>query len=481
MAQWRWNSNGSSGNGPSGKARSTNGSHGDGASGKAAVAGREPYGVSETPVPMPTGAAGRDLTEVTQRLHQRLVRQLDPAAISDAAGRKSREAVEVAARALLAAEAPDVSGEAKEEVVSIVVDEIVGFGPIDPLVRDPSVSEIMVNSPHLIYYERGGKLYESPLHFRDQDHIMRVVERIITPLGRRVDEASPMVDARLPDGSRVNVVIPPLAPDSPSISIRKFRSDRFGMKELVEIGSLTQEVVDFLRACVAAKINIVISGGTGSGKTTFLNALSAFIPDGERIVTIEDPLEIKLQQRHVVRLEARPAGIEGKGAVTQRDLFRNTLRMRPDRIIVGEVRGAEAFDMLQAMNTGHDGSLTTLHANSPRDALARIESMVLLAGFDIPIAVIREQVASAVHLLIQLARLPDGSRKVTHVTEIAGMESGTVTTQDIFKFVLTSAAEGEAVRGHFQATGVRPKFADKLKAYGFDLRPDTFLNGRRFE
>jgi pilus assembly protein CpaF len=426
------------------------------------------------------GDGGQGLDEITYWLHQRLVRQLDPSAISDAQGRKSRDAVEAAARALLLAEAPEIGGEVKEEVVTVVVDEIVGLGPIDPLVRDQDVSEIMVNAPDLVYYERDGKLYESPHHFRDAAHIMRVVERIIAPLGRRVDEASPMVDARLPDGSRVNVIIPPLTPDSPTLTIRKFRTDRYDVDHLVRIGTLNQEIAGFLRACVVAKINVVISGGTGTGKTTLLNALSAYIPPGERVVTIEDPLELRMQQRHVVRLEARPPGIEGRGEVAQRDLFRNALRMRPDRIIVGEVRGAEAFDMLQAMNTGHEGSLTTLHANSPRDALSRIENMVMLAGFDIPVAAIREQIGSALHLMVQIARLPDGSRRVTQVTEVAGMEGTTVTTQDIFRFVLTSAAEGGAVRGHFQATGLRPRFVERLEAYGFEFRPDTFLAGRRF-
>jgi pilus assembly protein CpaF len=412
-------------------------------------------------------------------LHQRLVRQLDPAAISDASGRKSRALVEEAARALLLAEAPHIVGEAKEDLVTVVVDEIVGFGPIDPLVRDPNVSEIMVNAPDLVYFERDGRLYESDLHFRDAGHIMRVVERIIAPLGRRVDEASPMVDARLPDGSRVNVIIPPLAPESPSLTIRKFRTDRYGVDHLAEIGTLNQEIATFLNACVVAKINTVISGGTGTGKTTLLNAISAYIPAGERIVTIEDPLELRLQQRHVVRLEARPPGIEGRGEVTQRDLFRNALRMRPDRIIVGEVRGPEAFDMLQAMNTGHEGSLTTLHANSPRDALSRIENMVLLAGLDIPVSAIREQIGSALHLLVHISRLPDGSRRITHITEVAGMEGPIVTTQDIFRFVLSSVLTTGTVEGHFQATGVRPRFAERLEAYGFNLQRDTFVGGRR--
>jgi pilus assembly protein CpaF len=295
-----------------------------------------------------------------------------------------------------------------------------------------------------------------------------------------VDEASPMVDARLPDGSRVNVILPPLSPDSPTLTIRKFSKDRYDIQHLARIGTIAEEMVEFLRACVVAKINIVISGGTGSGKTTLLNALSAFVPPGERVVTIEDPLELRLQQRHVVRLEARPPGIEGKGEVTQRELFRNALRMRPDRILVGEVRGPEAFDMLQAMNTGHEGSLTTLHANSPRDALSRIENMVMLAGFDIPVMAIREQIGSALHLVLQIARMPDGTRKVLHLSEVTGMEGGTIGMQDVFRFVLTSAGDGVATRGHFQATGIRPRFVERLEAYGFDLRPDMFLPGRRF-
>jgi pilus assembly protein CpaF len=338
----------------------------------------------------------------------------------------------------------------------------------------------MVNAADMVYYERGGKLYESPHHFRDSAHIMRVVERIIAPLGRRVDEASPMVDARLPDGSRVNVIVPPLAPDSPTLTIRKFSNDRYDIHHLARIGTIAEEMSEFLHACVVAKINIVISGGTGSGKTTLLNALSAFVPPGERVVTIEDPLELRLQQRHVVRLEARPPGIEGKGEVTQRELFRNALRMRPDRIIVGEVRGPEAFDMLQAMNTGHEGSLTTLHANSPRDALSRIENMVMLAGFDIPVTAIREQIGSALHLVLQIARMPDGTRKILQLSEVTGLEGGTVGMQDVFRFVLTSAGDGVSTRGHFLATGVRPRFVERLEAYGFDLRPDMFLPGRRF-
>ncbi len=412
---------------------------------------------------------GREPEEVQQWLHQRLVRQLDPAVISDSSGRKSREAIESAARALLSVDAPQIIGETKEEIIAAVVDEIAGYGPIDPLVRDPQVSEIMVNAPDLVYFERDGRLYESPLQFRDAAHVMRVVERILAPLGRRIDEASPMVDARLPDGSRVNAIIPPLAPDSPILTIRKFRTDRYGLDDLITIGTLNDETVAFLRACITARINVLISGGTGTGKTTLLNALSACLGAGERIVTIEDPLELQLRQRHVVRLEARPPGIEGRGEVTQRDLFRNALRMRPDRIIVGEVRGGEAFDMMQAMNTGHEGSMSTLHANSPRDALARIENMVLVAGYDIPISAIREQIASAIHLVVQIARMPDGARRVTHITEIAGMEGPTVTTQDIYRYVITGSMGAAPVAGYFETTGVRPRFLSDLAAMGITI------------
>jgi len=469
MSQWKWNGNGSSG---SSSLRAETAAR---AADKVAGAGR---GASEHLAP--AGPDTRESKRLTEWLHQRLVRQIDPTLIVDEAGGKSRDLVAAAARALMAAEAPNITGELKEETINLVVDEVLGFGPLEPLLRDPNVSEVMVNAPDIVYYERDGKLYESGQHFRDSEHVMHVIERIITPTGRHVDEGSPMVDARLPDGSRVNVVIPPLAPDSPTITIRKFRTDRFGMDDLVKIGSITAEIGAFVGACVRAKVNMLVSGGTGSGKTTLLNILSSFIPESERIVTIEDPLELKLQQRHVVRLEARPSSIEGQGEISQRDLFRNSLRMRPDRIILGEVRGAEAFDMLQAMNTGHEGSLGTLHANSSRDAIARIESMVLLAGFDIPISVIREQISSAVHLIIQMARMPDGSRRLTHITEVLGLEGTVVSLQDIFRYVIDDADEDGTIRGHFEATGVRPRFVDKLQTFGYQVGPETFIAGRRF-
>jgi pilus assembly protein CpaF len=416
----------------------------------------------------------RDLRAVAQdehdalsaRVHERLVQDLDIQALDDVPATERYARAQAAVRAVLTDIAPNVAGAAKQDLVDEVVDELLGFGPLQPLLNDPDISEIMVNSPTDIYYERAGVLYMSSVRFRDAEHIRRIAERIVAPLGRHVDEASPMVDARLPDGSRVNVVLPPVAVHSPTLTIRKFRSDRFDMNDLVRIGSITAEAAAFLRACVTSKVNIVISGGTGSGKTTLLNALSAFIPVQERIVTIEDPMEIQLRQPHVVTLEARPRSIEGKGEVAQRDLVRNSLRMRPDRIVVGEVRGAEAFDMLQAMNTGHEGSITTVHANTPRDALSRVENMVMMAGFDLPARAIREQIASALHLVVQIARMPDGTRRVTTITEVAGMEGDVVTLQDIFTLTDQRMSADGKVEGNLTATGLRPRFASKFAAYG---------------
>lgn len=422
----------------------------------------------------PLPADSRDLRAVAQdehdalsaRVHERLVQDLDIQALDDLPATERYARAQAAVRAVLTDVAPNVMGAAKQDLVDEVVDELLGFGPLQPLLNDPDISEIMVNSPTDIYYERSGVLYMSSVRFRDAEHIRRIAERIVAPLGRHVDEASPMVDARLPDGSRVNVVLPPVAVHSPTITIRKFRSDRFDMNDLVRIGSLTAEAAAFLRASVTSKVNIVISGGTGSGKTTLLNALSAFIPVSERIVTIEDPMEIQLRQPHVVTLEARPRSIEGKGEVAQRDLVRNSLRMRPDRIVVGEVRGAEAFDMLQAMNTGHEGSITTVHANTPRDAMSRVENMVMMAGFDLPARAIREQIASALHLCVQVARMPDGSRRVTTITEVAGMEGDVVTLQDIFTMTDQTMTTDGKVLGNLTATGLRPRFANKFEAYG---------------
>jgi pilus assembly protein CpaF len=414
------------------------------------------------------------LNELKFTLHQRLIEELDPNKLEGLGKDKAREAVEQAARTLIAQEMPGIVGTTRDELVAAVADEVLGFGPIEPLLRDQAISEVMVNAPDTIFYEKEGRLYLSSVRFRDDNHIMRIIERIVAPLGRRVDESSPMVDARLPDGSRVNIIIPPVAPKSPTVTIRKFRTDKMTINDLVATGALTNELAEFFRACVQAQLNILISGGTGSGKTTMLNALSSFIPDTERIVTIEDPTELQLQQGHVVTLEARPASLEGRGEVTQRDLVRNSLRMRPDRIIVGEVRGPEAFDMLQAMNTGHEGSLGTVHANTPRDALARIENMVMMAGFELPVKAIREQMQSAIHLVIQIARFPDGTRKVVSVAEVSGMEGQVVTMQDLFRFEQTGIDTDGRVLGELRTTGIRPRFVEKFEVSGIHLPPDLF-------
>jgi len=416
--------------------------------------------------------------EIEERLHQRLIQLLEDHDLQNGDLEQVRRQVEQGARAILAEEYAYLVGDDKEDIVSHVVDEVTGLGPIEPLLRDPGVSEVMVNAADEVYCERDGVIEESDITFRNEAHVMRVIDRIVNVIGRHVDEASPMVDARLADGSRVNVIIPPLVPRSPVLTIRKFRTDRYSMAELIGAGSLTEGVAELIEGCVRAKLNIIISGGTGTGKTTFLNALSAYIPARERIVTIEDPLELRLQQKHTIPMEARPPSFEGRGEVTQRSLFRNALRMRPDRIIVGEVRGAEAFDMMQAMNTGHEGSLTTVHANSPRDALARIENMIMMAGFDFPVQVIREQMASAVHVIIHLNRLVDGSRKVVQVSEVSGLEGSTVTLQDIFVYrQLGIDAEGK-VSGEFKPTGLRPGFTDRLKAFGVALPDDVFGTSR---
>jgi len=420
------------------------------------------------------GQSAEAVNELKFTLHQRLIEELDPSKLQGLEQERAREAVEAAARTLIAHEMPGIVGGVRDELVSAVADEVLGLGPIEVLVKDASVSEIMVNDADQVFYEKEGRLYLSSVRFRDHPHIMRIVERIVAPLGRRVDESSPMVDARLTDGSRVNVIIPPVAPKSPTITIRKFRVDKMTIEDLIATGTLTRELAEFCRACVQVRLNTIISGGTGSGKTTMLNALSSFIPDTERIITIEDPTELRLQQGHVVSLESRPPSLEGRGEITQRDLVRNSLRMRPDRIIIGEVRGSEAFDMMQAMNTGHEGSLSTVHANTPRDALARIENMILMAGLDLPVRAIREQMASAIHLIIQIARMPDGSRKVTHVTEIAGMEGQVVTMQDLFRFEQRGIDTDGRVVGEFRGTGLRPRFAEKFEIAGIHLTPELF-------
>ena len=432
-----------------------------------------PSAVRNTP-----GRYNEDMEQLIFRMHQMLIEELDADQISAMPSEERRKVVEQAAETLLRREMPSVGGITRDQIVSRVVDEVVGLGPIDALMRDPSISEVMVNAPDEVFFEREGILYLSDVRFRDYGHIHRVIERIVAPIGRRVDESSPMVDARLPDGSRVNIIIPPVSPKSPTITIRKFRADKLMMDDLVKAGTVTAEMVEFLKACVHLKLNILISGGTGTGKTTFLNALSSYIPESERIVTIEDPVEMRLQQPHVVVLEARPSNIDGKGEISQRELLRNTLRMRPDRIIIGEVRGPEAFDMLNAMNTGHEGSLSTVHANTPRDALARIENMVLMASLDLPDRAIREQISSALHLLIQLARHTDGVRRVTHITECTGMEGQIVTLQDLFKFVQSGVTEDGKVEGYQAATGIRPTFAEKFEQSGVNLPSDLFIPRR---
>lgn len=412
-------------------------------------------------------------------IHDRLVDEVDAellAAIES--GERSKELEERVSAALaqvIEAEELHVTRQDQRRLLNEIVDEVTGYGPINPLMNDPSVSEIMVNGPNQVYVERGGRLQLTPVRFRDNAHVQHIIEKIVSPLGRRIDESSPMVDARLPDGSRVNAVIPPLALNGPTLTIRRFSKDPLTVDDLIRFGSLTEEMAQFLEACVKARLNIVVSGGTGSGKTTLLNVLSSFIPADERIVTIEDAAELQLRQEHVVSLESRPPNIEGRGAVTIRDLVRNSLRMRPDRIVIGECRGGEALDMLQAMNTGHDGSLTTGHANSPRDMISRLETMVLMSGMELPVRAIREQIASAVDVIVQQSRLRDGSRKVTRITEVQGMEGDVITLQDIFAFSQQGVDADGKVIGRLQPTGMRPRFYEKLQAAGFELPPTLFM------
>lgn len=373
------------------------------------------------------------------------------------------------------AERVPLTSEQRKRLISEIADDVLGHGPLQRYLDDPAVTEIMVNGPEMIYVEHNGKLTRAPSRFTSEAQLRRVIERIVTRVGRRIDESSPLVDARLPDGSRVNAVIPPLAFNGASLTIRKFSKDPFGVNDLIKFGTLTPEMAYVLSSCVNGRLNIIVSGGTGTGKTTLLNVLSSFIPRDERIITIEDAVELQLQQEHVVRLESRPANVEGKGEVTIRDLVRNSLRMRPDRIVVGEVRGGESLDMLQAMNTGHDGSLSTVHANSPRDAIARLETLVLMAGVDLPLRAIREQIVSAVDLIVQLSRLRDGSRRITAVTEVHGIEGQTVTLQDIFLFDFAAGVDPSGrFLGRPRPTGIRPKFVEHLNDLGIVLPPGTF-------
>ncbi|MEJ5241044.1 MAG: CpaF family protein [Anaerolineales bacterium] len=412
-----------------------------------------------------------DLARLKKYLIETVSRSLEGAEI-DAAQKKGvvRERLNALLEQMRLPLPPDV----RKELIEVVLNDIVGYGPIQPLLEDDEISEIMVNGPKKVYVEKKGQIQRTNVVFDDDEHVLRIIERIVLPLGRRIDAENPTVDARLPDGSRVNAVIPPVAIDGPCITIRKFRKDKLRIEQLIQFGSLTEHMAEFLRACVRARLNIVISGGTGSGKTTLLNVLSSFIPENERIVTIEDAAELQLQQDHVVRLESRPPDLNGRGAVTIRDLVRNALRMRPDRIVVGECRGGEALDMLQAMNTGHDGSMTTIHANSPRDALARLETLVLMAGMDLPLKVVRQQISSAIDLIVQQSRLRDGSRKITSISEVVGMEGDVITMSELFKFEQTGITPDGKVIGAHKATGLRPLFYSRLEAAGYKLDPSVF-------
>ena len=417
--------------------------------------------------------------DLKTRIHRQLIERLDLAKLDILPIETVQHQIRRIVEDMLAADDTPLSRQEREQLVLEVEHETFGLGPLEPLMQDPAVSDILVNGSKEVYVERRGKLEPTRVIFRDDAHLMQVIERIVSAVGRRVDESSPMVDARLPDGSRVNAVIPPLALDGPVLSIRRFAADPYRMTDLVEFGTLTSGLAEILRAAVQARLNILVSGGTGAGKTTMLNVLSNAIPTTERIVTIEDSAELQLQQEHVVRLETRPPNIEGQGAVTQRDLVRNALRMRPDRIVVGEVRGPEVLDMLQAMNTGHDGSLSTVHSNSTRDALSRLETMVLMSGISLPVRAMRDYIASALDLMVHVARLSDGTRKVTRVTEVVGMEEDVVTTQDIFMFEQQGIDADGRVQGCFRATGIRPKFSERLERAGIHLGPEVFDPSRR--
>ena len=428
----------------------------------------------------PAYAAGADrigprrLAQIKEKARQKMMDDMDPAELGKLDRQAMSAEVHNAVTSILQQDSLALSSKVRYQITSDVVDEIIGYGPIQQLLDDPTITEIMVNQPDQVYIERNGKIFLSDRSFRDDAHIMRVIERIVMPLGRRIDESSPMVDARLPDGSRVNAIIPPLAVNGPVLTVRKFSKEPYSVDDLIGFGTLTGEMADFLRACVTARLNIIVSGGTGSGKTTTLNVLSSFVPNDERIITIEDAAELRLQQEHVVSLESRPPNLEGRGEITIRMLVRNALRMRPDRIIVGEVRGGEALDMLQAMNTGHDGSLSTAHTNSPRDTLSRLETMCLMAGTDLPSRAVREQISAAVNLIVHQNRLRDGSRKITHITEVQGMEGNVIVTQDIFLFNQEGVDDEGRVLGCHKATGLRPKFTDRLLHEGVELPANIF-------
>jgi len=421
-----------------------------------------------------TEHAPHSFQEIKSRLHRTLINRMDLTKLSSLTQEQAHAEVSRLAETLLSQDAMPLSVAERERLVNDVQHELFGLGPLEPLLADSTISDILVNSHSTIYIERRGKLEPTDVSFKDDEHLMRVIERIVSSVGRRIDESSPMVDARLQDGSRVNAIIPPLSIDGPVLSIRRFGAEPLRMEKLIEYKALTREIAEMLQMCVTARLNTLISGGTGAGKTTLLNALSAYIPETERIVTIEDSAELQLQQPHVVRLETRPSNIEGKGEVTQRELVKNALRMRPDRIVIGEVRGGEAIDMLQAMNTGHDGSLTTIHANTPRDALSRLETMIQMTGMSLSERAMRQQISSALNVVLQVARLSDGTRRVTSISEITGMEGDTITMQEVFHFERTGISPQGEVIGRFRPTGIRPRFAERLKTAGMQL-PRVFF------
>ncbi|MFZ3063019.1 MAG: CpaF family protein [Actinomycetota bacterium] len=416
------------------------------------------------------------LEEVAQKIHQALVKELGPQLYqSQKTGESLQQKVTLKLTELIHQEETILTAEEKRYLTELITHDVMGYGPLEEFLNDPEITEIMVNNAKTIYVERRGKIYPTNAQFFDENHLRRVVDKIVAQIGRRIDESAPMVDARLPDGSRVNAVIPPLAIHGAKLTIRKFSVEPYTVDDMISFGTLSSKIAKFVEACVQGRLNILISGGTGCGKTTLLNVLSSFLPEEERIITIEDAVELQLHQEHVVQLESRPPNIEGKGQVTIRDLVRNALRMRPDRIVVGEVRGGEALDMLQAMNTGHDGSLSTIHANSPRDVLSRLETMVLMSGMDLPVRAVREQVSSAIDLIIHEARFRDGTRKITHLTEVQGMEGDVITLQDLFVYDFSEGVdESGRFKGTIKSTGIRPKFVQKLQDMGIALPPDIF-------
>ena len=438
-----------------------------------------PSRLKELRVRRPVVAPARDAyMDLKNRIQDRLIAELDPS-MDISQTDEVRRTIEEMYDTILAQESIILSRTERQRLFEQIVAEILGYGPIEPLLADETITEIMVNGSQSIYIERKGVIEEVNTAFESDEHLMRIIDRIVAPLGRRIDESSPYVDARLPDGSRVNAIIPPLSLIGPVLTIRKFAKTPLTVENMIDFGTITPEAIEFLKACVIARLNIVVSGGTGSGKTTFLNILSGFIPNRERIITIENAAELQLRQEHVVTLESRPPNIEGKGEVSIRDLVINSLRMRPDRIIVGECRGGEALDMLQAMNTGHDGSLTTIHSNSPRDTLARLETMTLMAGMDLPLKAIREQVASAINLIIHQERMKDGSRKIVNIAEVQGMEGDVIVMSDIFVFEQTGVEAGKVI-GRLRPTGLRPKFIERIESANIQLPPNIFGVGERF-